>query len=85
MATSRTQDQFGRDITIAWRKVIHRDNDSHVRVHVFAGVNQGARGRAGELTFRAEELDEWALTMEAGGAERLEDLDLRATSIIKEL
>ena len=70
-----TADQFGREITMAWRTVVYRDNDSHVRVHVFCGANSDARGRAGELTFRVEELpaveEAWA------HLERLPELDMR--------
>ena len=79
--TSRTKDRLGRGITVAWRKVIYRDNDSHTRAQVFAGANPGARGNAGELTFRADEFDEFALVMEVGGAEQLADLDLRSAAL----
>lgn len=46
---------LGRPATIAYR-VIAR-NPAHVVVVIFAGRTEGARGNAGQLTFRADEWD----------------------------
>ena len=43
-------------VTVAFRETTR--NPGHVRVSVFVGRNDGARGNSGELTLRTDEWDE---------------------------
>jgi hypothetical protein len=49
------------DVSMLFR-VVDR-NPAHVRVRVWVGRNVGARGKAGELVFRADEWEEIRRTL----------------------